>query len=75
MERYFWIGYNQAGKTISTMTLKDEVPKEMKIVCGFQDGEFKYETYSNFVQITREEALKRQKEGLRKLLELQEDNI
>lgn len=71
MERYFWIGHSKSGKTIRTMTLKNEPPTEMKVICGMDVyGEFKYETYTDFIQITREEALKRQREGLQKLLDL-----
>lgn len=73
MERYFWIGYSEDNKTIVTMTLKNEPPQEMKTVCGFKEGtydELEYKTYTNFVPITKEEVLQRQREGFKKFLEL-----
>ena len=61
IERFYWIGFNKEGKHITTMTMTDEIPKELRMphdsYLGLSD-----EVYSNFIPTTKEEILKRRRE-------------
>jgi hypothetical protein len=58
MNRFYWIGSNQEGKSVVTMTIDNRPPKEM-VINGVKELNIPDDIYKNFIPITKEEALKR----------------
>jgi hypothetical protein len=48
IERFYWIGTNKEGKQITTMTIKNEAPKEL-IIYGMPSLGILDEIYTNFI--------------------------
>jgi hypothetical protein len=60
IQRYFWLGTNEEGKEIVTLTSTNKPPKEFRLIHD-PDLEVPDDIYTNFISITKEQVLERQK--------------
>ena len=60
IKRYFWIGTNKEGNHITTMTLTNVPPQELRIPHDI-DLCLPDDVYTNFIPTTKEEILERRK--------------
>jgi hypothetical protein len=60
IKRYYWIGTNADGKHITTMTLIDVPPQELRMPHDIDLG-LPDDVYTNFIPTTKEEILERRK--------------